>query len=189
VSGVAAEEDETGALVIVVAAPMLVTSFFETFTLPHKRIILAQKRRIPCLNPGRQMMIWRSCAGVIIGIALLIAACTNTPTAASSTADQFIRAYFAEDDVAGAAKLASGTAKTSLDTALQRIEATGLKEPAKDKPRVKAALVEKKSVSTDAIEYVYRIDSEAPGIQPITAKLRVSKDGSTWSVSEFAQSP
>ena len=148
-----------------------------------------QKRRISFPNPGRPMMIVRSCAGVIIGIALLIAACTNTPPEANSTADQFIRAYFAEDDVAGAAKLASGAAKTSLDAALQRIEATGLKEPSEDKPRVKVTLVEKKSVSTDAIGYVYRINSEAPGIQPITAKLRVSKDGNTWSVSEFAQSP
>ena len=148
-----------------------------------------QKRRVPFPNPSRPMMIVRSCAGVIIGIALLIAACTNTPPEANSTADQFIRAYFAEDDVAGAAKLASGAAKTSLDAALQRIEATGLKEPTEDKPRVKVTLVEKKSVSTDAIGYVYRIDSESPGIQPITAKLRVSKDGNTWSVSEFAQSP
>ena len=148
-----------------------------------------QKRRVPFPNPSRPMMIVRSCAGVIIGIALLIAACTNTPPEANSTADQFIRAYFAEDDVAGAAKLASGAAKTSLDAALQRIEATGLKEPSEDKPRVKVTLVEKKSVSTDAIGYVYRINSEAPGIQPITAKLRVSKDGNTWSVSEFAQSP
>ena len=135
------------------------------------------------------MMIVRSCAGAIIGIALLIAACTDTPPEANSTADQFIRAYFADDDVAGAAKLASGAAKTSLDTALQRIEATGLKEPSEDKPRVKVTLVEKKPVSTDVIGYVYRIDSEVSGIQPITAKLRLSKDGNTWSVSEFAQSP
>lgn len=134
-------------------------------------------------------MILRSCAGAIIGIALLAAACTNTPPQDNSTADQFIRAYFTDDDVAGAAKLASGAAKTSLDAALQRIEATGLKEPAKDKPRVTVTLLEKKSVSTDVIGYVYRIDSEAPGIQPITAKLRVSKEGNTWSVSEFAQSP
>ena len=135
------------------------------------------------------MMIVRSYAGAIIGIALLIAACTDTPPEANSTADQFIRAYFADDDVAGAAKLASGAAKTSLDAALQRIEATGLKEPSEDKPRVKVTLVEKKPVSTDVIGYVYRIDSEVSGIQPITAKLRLSKDGNTWSVSEFAQSP
>jgi hypothetical protein len=49
--------------------------------------------------------------------------------------------------------------------------------------------VEKKPVSTDVIGYVYRIDSEVSGIQPITAKLRLSKDGNTWSVGEFAQSP
>ena len=85
----------------------------------------------------RAMMSVLSCTGVLIGIVLLMAACTNTPPEATATADQFIRAYFAEDNVAGAAKLASGAAKARLDGVLQQIEATGLKEPSKDKPRVK----------------------------------------------------
>ena len=137
--------------------------------------------------PG--MMTVRFCAAVLIGIALLMAACTNTPPEANAVADQFIRAYFAEDNVAGAAKLASGAAKTRLDGALQQIEATGLKEPTKDKPRVKVTLEEAQSLSADAIGYVYRIDSETPGIQPITARLRLSKEGNAWSVSEFVQTP
>ena len=135
------------------------------------------------------MMRGRSCAAVLIGIALLMTACTSTPPEATAVADQFIRAYFAEDNVAGAAKLANGAAKTRLDSVLQQIEATGLKEPAKDKPRVNVTLVETQSVSADAIGYVYRIDSETPGIQPITAKLRLSKESNAWSVSEFVQSP
>jgi hypothetical protein len=135
------------------------------------------------------MMTVRFCAAVLIGISLLMAGCTNTPPEANAVADQFIRAYFAEDNVAGAAKLASGAAKTRLNGALQQIEAAGLKEPTKDKPRVKVTLVETQSVSTEAIGYVYRIDSDTPGIQPITAKLRLSKEGNTWSVSEFVQSP
>ena len=137
--------------------------------------------------PG--MMIVRSCAIVLIGIALLMAACTNASPEATAVADQFIRAYFVEDNVAGATKLASGAAKTSLDGALQQIEAAGLKEPTRGKPRVKVTLVKTQSVSADAIGYVFRIDSETPGIQPITAKLRLSKDGNAWSVSEFVQSP
>ena len=92
---------------------------------------------------------------------------------------------FVEDNVAAAAKLTSGAAKSRLDGVLRQIEATGLKEPAKDKPRVKVTPVETQSVSADVIGYVYRIDSETPGIQPITAKLRLSKNGNTWSVSEF----
>jgi hypothetical protein len=137
--------------------------------------------------PG--MTTVRSRAAALIGIALLMTACNNIPPEATAVANQFIQAYFAEDDVAGAAKLASGAAKTKLDGVLQQIEATGLKEPAKDKPRVKVTLLETQSVSADAVGYVYRIDSETPGIQPITAKLRLSKDGAAWSVSEFAQSP
>ena len=137
--------------------------------------------------PG--MTTVRSRAAALIGIALLMTACNNIPPEATAVANQFIQAYFAEDDVAGAAKLASGAAKIKLDGVLQQIEATGLKEPAKDKPRVKVTLLETQSVSADAVGYVYRIDSETPGIQPITAKLRLSKDGAAWSVSEFAQSP
>ena len=135
------------------------------------------------------MTTGRSCAAVLIGVVLLMAACTNVPPEATAVADQFVRAYFVEDNVAAAAKLTSGAAKSRLDGVLRQIEATGLKEPAKDKPRVKVTPVETQSVSADVIGYVYRIDSETPGIQPITAKLRLSKNGNTWSVSEFVQSP
>ena len=126
----------------------------------------------------------RSCAAVLIGVVLLMPACTNVPPEATAVADQFIRAYFVEDNVAAAAKHTSGAAKSRLDGVLRQIEATGLKEPAKDKPRVKVTPVETQSVSADVIGYVYRRFG-TPGIQPITAKLRLSKNGNTWSVSEF----
>ncbi len=141
------------------------------------------RKFVPGLSKGR------SCAVVFIGIALLMAACSKAPPEASAAADQFIRAYFVEDNVAGAAKLASGAAKARLDGELQQIEAAGMKEPAKDKPRVNITLAETKPVSADVIGYVYRVDSETAGIQPITAKLRLSKDGNAWSVSEFVQTP
>jgi hypothetical protein len=129
-------------------------------------------------------------AAVSIGVALLLAACARTPPPEpTAVADQFIRAYFVEDSTAGAAKLASGAAKATLDEVLQQIEAAGVKEPRKDKPRVKTTLVETQSMSADAIEYVYRVDPETPGIHPITAKLRLSKDGGAWSVSQFTQTP
>ena len=129
------------------------------------------------------MTTGRSCAAVLFGFMLLMVACTNVPPEATAVADQFVRAYFVEDNVAAAAKLTSGAAKSRLDGVLQQIEATGLKEPAKDKPRVKVTPVETQSVSADVIGYVYR--RIGPGIQPITAKLRLSKNGNTWSVSEF----
>ena len=98
----------------------------------------------------------RSCAAVLIGVVLLMAACTNVPPEATAVADQFVRAYFVEDNVAAAAKHTSGAAKSRLDGVLRQIEATGLKEPAKDKPRVKVTPVETQSVSADVIGYVYR---------------------------------
>ena len=126
----------------------------------------------------------------LVGIALLIAACAKSPPPeATAVAEQFIRAYFVEDNMAGAAKLASGAAKATLDGLSQQIEAAGVKEPPKGKPHVKTSLVEASSISADAIGYVYRIDSEMTGIQPITAKLRLTKEGSAWAVSEFSQTP
>jgi hypothetical protein len=126
----------------------------------------------------------------LVGIAMLTAACTKTPPPeATAAAEQFIRAYFVEDNMAAAAKLASGAAKSKLDGLLQQIEAAGVKEPPKEKPQVKTTLVEPPSMAGDAIGYVYRIDSETPGIQPITAKLRLTKEGSAWAVSEFSQTP
>ena len=104
------------------------------------------------------MTTGRSGAEVLIGVVLLMAACTKVPPEATAVADQFIRAYFVEDNVAAAAKLTSGAAKSRLDGVLRQIEATGLKEPAKDKPRVKVTPVETQSVSADVIGYVYRID-------------------------------
>ena len=132
----------------------------------------------------------RTCTAFLVGIALLIAACTRTPPPeATGAAEQFIRAYFVEDNMAAAAKLASGAAKAKLDGLVQQIEAAGVKESPKEKPHVKTMLVEPPSMSGDAIGYVYRIDSEMPGIQPITAKLRLTKEGSAWAVSEFSQTP
>jgi hypothetical protein len=104
-------------------------------------------------------------------------------------ADQFMRAYFVEDNMTGATRLASGSAKARLEGLLREIEAAGAKEPVKDKPRVKVTLVETQPASADAVTYLYRVDSETAGIQPITAKMQLSRQGNTWSVSEFAQSP
>jgi hypothetical protein len=141
-------------------------------------------------NYASMMTSNRAWMSFLMGIALLIAACANTPPPeATAAAEQFIHAYFVEDNMAGAAKLASGAAKAKLDGLLQQIEAAGVKEPPKDKPHVKTTLVEPPSMSRDAIGYVYRIDSETAGIQPITAKLRLTKEGSAWAVSEFSQTP
>lgn len=89
--------------------------------------------------------------------------------------------------MAEAVKLTSGSAKTQLDGLLREIVAVGAKEPAKDKPLVKATMLEMQPAAEDAILYIYRItsDVEAEGMEPITAKLWLSKDGNVWRVSKF----
>ena len=125
----------------------------------------------------------------LVAFACLLAACGKAPVEATAVADQFIRAYFVEDSMAGAVKLASGSARTRLEGLLSQIQAAGANEPVKEKPRVKVTLVETQPVAAEAVGYVYRIDSETPGIAPITAKLRLSKEGNSWTVSEFDQTP
>lgn len=91
--------------------------------------------------------------------------------------------------MAEAVKLASGSAKTKLEGFLREIEATGAKEPAKDRPLVKATMLETQPVSQDEMQYIYRVtsDVEVEGMEPITAKLWLTKEGNAWRVSKFVQ--
>jgi hypothetical protein len=59
-----------------------------------------------------------------------------------------------------------------------------LNEPVKDKPSVDITLAEANPVTADAVGYIYRVVSSVPGVQPITAKLHLTKEGESWKVSE-----
>jgi hypothetical protein len=129
-------------------------------------------------------------ASALIVMSLLLAACSKNVDS-ETVAYQFVRLYFIEDNMAEAVKLASGSAKANLEGFLREIEAVGAKEPAKDKPLVKATMLEMKPTSDNAVLYIYRITSEVEveveGMEPITAKLWLSKEGNVWRVSKFVQ--
>ncbi len=137
---------------------------------------------------GFQMPARQAVHAVVVALALFLTACAKPP-APEEVADQFVQAYFVRSDIAGAVKLASGNAKAKLAAILQQIEAAGAHEPAKDKPRVKATLAEQQPISAGAAGFVYRVEADVPGIQPITATLRLTKEGNAWYVSDFSQSP
>jgi hypothetical protein len=118
---------------------------------------------------------------------LLITACAKTQPEPAGTADQFMRAYFVDDDVAAAAKLASGAAKSTLEAALLQVRAAGDTELAQDRPKVKITLMETRVVSASDTGYPYRVEPETSGIQPITVKLNIHKDGNVWTVDDFVQ--
>jgi hypothetical protein len=121
-------------------------------------------------------------------VSLLLTACSKNGDS-KAVANQFVQSYFAEDNLAEAVKLASGSAREMLEGSLQEIEAMGAKEPASDKPLVKAVLLETQPASEDAILYIYQVSSdvEVEGMEPITAKLWLSKEGNAWRVSKFVQ--
>ena len=120
---------------------------------------------------------------------LLLAACGQAPPEAQVVADQFMRAYFVEDNMSGATRLASGVARTGLEGLLREIEAAGAKEAAKSKPQVKVTLVKAQPVSADVVNYVYRVDSRRGASSRSPRNYRLNRQGKTWSVSEFVQSP
>jgi len=127
-------------------------------------------------------------ASALIVMSLLLTACSKNVDS-ETVAYDFVRLYFVEDNMAEAVKLASGSAKTKLEGSLREIEAMGAKEPAKDRPLVKATMLETQPVSQDEMLYTYRVtsDVEVEGMEPITAKLWLSKEGDAWRVSKFVQ--
>ena len=66
-----------------------------------------------------------SLARLTMVVALLFAAC-GQPPAAEQVADQFVQAYFVQNDMAAAVALTAGKARASLAAILQQIEAAGI---------------------------------------------------------------
>jgi hypothetical protein len=127
-------------------------------------------------------------ASLVVSLALLLGACAKPPSA-EDVANAFVLAYFVRSDMPAAVKLSTGRARAKLTAILQEIEASGAREPPKDEPRVKATLIDKLPVDASAVEIVYRVESDVTGILPITATLRLSREGDEWYVSELSQSP
>lgn len=127
-------------------------------------------------------------ATALVAMSLLLTACGKNVDS-ETVAYNFVRLYFVEDNVAEAAKLARDNAQAKLEQTLREIKAMGAKEPAMNKPLVKATMLEMQAISQDEMVYVYRVtsDVEIQGMAPVTAKLWVSKKDSTWRVSKFTQ--
>jgi hypothetical protein len=119
---------------------------------------------------------------------LLLTAC-GQPPAAGQVADQFVQAYFVQNDMAAAVALTGGQARVNLAAILQQIEAAGAKEPTTDLPRVTVSLIESQRASSDAERFIYQVQSDAPQVEPITATLLVNRKEGDWYVSEFSQTP
>jgi hypothetical protein len=130
----------------------------------------------------------RSFTLTFVVLVLLLAGCSRRHES-EAVADQFVRRYFVQDNVAAAVELTSGSARTLLENRLKQIEAAGVSEPAAARPKIKTLLLETQPVSPSEILYVYSVasDVEVAGMKPVTAKLWLSKEGSAWHVSKFLQ--
>ena len=84
-------------------------------------------------------------ASLIVALLLLTACSKNVDS--ETVAYEFVRLYYIEDNLAEAAKLASGSARARLEEFAREIRTMDAKEPAADKPRVKATLLETEPAS------------------------------------------
>jgi hypothetical protein len=130
----------------------------------------------------------RTFAAAMIAVSLLFTACSKNADS-ETVARQFVQCYFVDDDLAGAARLASGSARENLEKYLREIESVGTREPAGDEPAVTATLAETETLAPDQMLYVFRVasDVEVGGMEPVTARLWLGKEGGTWFVSRFVQ--
>ena len=127
-------------------------------------------------------------AAAVVAVSLLLPACSKDVDS-ETVAFDFVQLYFVEDNVAEAAKLTSGSAQEKLEQTLREINSMDAKEPAKDKPLVKATMLEMQPLSQDEVMYRYRItsDVETQGMGPVAATLWISKQGNAWRVSKLTQ--
>lgn len=130
----------------------------------------------------------RTIAATIVAVSLLFTACSRNADS-ETVARQFVQFYFVDDDLAGAARLASGSARENLEKDLREIESVGAREPAGDGPAVTATLAETETLAPDRMLYVFRVasDVEVGVMEPVTTRLWLGKESGTWFVSRFVQ--
>lgn len=127
-------------------------------------------------------------ASTIIAVSLLVTACSKNADS-ENVASQFVRLYFVEDNLAGAVKLTSGSARGRLEGLMGDMEAIGGKEPGAEKPSVKVKFVESQTDAGDQMLYIYQVTPavEVEGMEPVTVRIWLNKEDNTWYVSKFIQ--
>jgi len=122
-------------------------------------------------------------------VLLLLATVCEAQSDSKAVVDQFVRLYFVEDNLAEAVKLTDGSARAKLEGILREMKELKVKEPSVAGPIKRVTMLETRPISRDEILYVYRItsDVEVPSMEPVTASLWLSKDGTAWKVIKFVQ--
>lgn len=122
-------------------------------------------------------------------VTLLLATACSKNDDSQAVAHQFVRLYFVENNLAGAAELASGATRERIEELLREMEAMGGTESPAEKPPVKVTLMGSQTDAQDEKLYIYQVtpEVEVEGMEPVTVRLWLRKEGNTWFVSKFVQ--
>lgn len=125
---------------------------------------------------------------ILLGLtAALLASCGSNPDkkAVESKAQKFIQSYYAQDDVSASIQYTTGALRDKLKKEAASIKASGVTEPANEKPKltVKKKSIEKYSDTTYEMTWTLQ-SSEGENLM---ADLEIEKTGSDWLVSSLIE--
>jgi hypothetical protein len=128
---------------------------------------------------------WRWVSFVSVALIFTVASCTKTSTDKSrEVADRFIDLYYAQMNMAEAAKLCSGAARTELEDRLRAIKGVAPDQPAGE-PRVTFALSVSTNPTPTRATYTYKVTAHTSDVGNVVATLTVTEEGGRWAVTSF----
>ena len=127
--------------------------------------------------------------GVFVLTATFILAtvsCTQ-PSESREVADHFMDLYYAQTNVAEAAKLCNGPALTKLQGELQAIKGMA-PDASAGKPHVSFSLTASTNPTESQATYTYRVTANTSDVGPVTTTLILANEGGHWLVNLFHES-
>jgi hypothetical protein len=125
----------------------------------------------------------------VFWLALVLAASSCAqPSASQQVADRFMELYYTGSNVAEAAKLSAGAARTRLESELRALQGVA-PDPPGDEPRVSFRLTASATESPARATYTYTVTAHTADVEPVVAKLTLADEGGRWLVTEFVEQP
>ena len=149
----------------------------------------AKGRMIVLASSKKQNMKrrWRWASFISVALILAVASCTKTSTDKSrEVADRFMDLYYARMNMAEAAKLCSGAARTKLEGQLRAIKGVPPDQPAGE-PRVTFNLTASTNPTPTQATYSYTVTAHTSDVGNVVATLTVTDEGGRWTVTSFSE--
>jgi hypothetical protein len=128
----------------------------------------------------------RFAAFLVATLALAAASCAKPSSPSREVADRFMELYYAQMNVAEAAKLCSGAARIKLEGELKLLQGVP-PDPPSGEPRVSFSLTESSTPTPGEATYTYRVTAHTADVGTVTAALTVSDEGDRWLITSFTE--